>query len=122
MSTDRSVGGAPSSPPPSLPHDVPTLHALIRELLDALQKEQRECDGLRHRLDQLLRRLYGPKAERFDPNQPWLLPELAEPAPPEPPPAALPGDTDSPAKPKRPGHGRRQLPADLPRQREEYTL
>ncbi len=48
---------------------------MIVELLAALKQAQHECDGLRQRLDQLLRRLYGPKAERFDPNQPWLLPE-----------------------------------------------
>jgi len=105
-----------------LPHDVPTLHALIHELLDALQKEQHANEGLRHRLDQLLRRLYGPKAERFDPNQPWLLPELAQPAGAEPPPAAAPPDPAPPANAKRKGHGRQKLPADLPRRRCEHTL
>src|SRR4051812_32389487 len=88
MSADLSLGNAhPSSEPstPPLPTDVSTLHAMIVELLDALHHSQHECDGLRHRLDQLLRRLYGPKAERFNPNQPWLFAELA--AAPEPTPA-----------------------------------
>jgi transposase len=124
MSTDLSVGDSPASSPatPPLPHDVPTLHALIRELLDALQKEQHERAGVQHRLDQLLRRLYGLKAERFDPNQPWLLPELAEPAPAEPPPDPAPPDHEPPAQAKRKGHGRQKLPTDLPRRRCEHTL
>jgi transposase len=100
---------------------------MIVELLDALKKEQREREGLQHRLDQLLRRLYGPKAERFDPNQPWLLPELtpgdnvgndttSAPTPP------ADTDTAATAKPKRPGHGRKKLPQELPRRRVEHTL
>jgi len=98
---------------------------MIAELVDALQKSQRECLGLQQRLDQLLRRLYGPKAERFDPQQPWLIPELAEsntPAPaPDPGPESAAGE-EAGAKGKRPGHGRRKLPADLPRRRVEHAL
>jgi transposase len=97
---------------------------MIVELLEALKKAQHDCEGLRHRLDQLLRRLYGPKAERFDPNQPWLVPDMAaadanEPAAPALPPA---GNEEASAKSKRPGHGRKKLPADLPRRRLEHTL
>jgi transposase len=100
---------------------------MIVELLDALKKSQHECAGLQQRLDQLLRRLYGPKAERFDPNQPWLLPELATAhadtngATAAPTPAAD-NDAATAAKPKRPGHGRKPLPADLPRRRTEHAL
>src|SRR5438874_7975451 len=111
MSTDVRVFPAASesqatlSPP--LPDDVALCHALIVELLDALRKSQHDCDGLRQRLDQLLRRLYGPKAERVDPNQPWLLPELAAAgeALPAPPIAATGSDAATGAKPKRAGHG-----------------
>jgi hypothetical protein len=60
-----------------LPNDVAVLQAMIRELLASLKQTQRDRDGLQQRLDLLLRKLYGPKAERFDPNQPWLLPEMA---------------------------------------------
>ena len=60
-----------------LPSDIPTLQAMIRELLVVLKNEKHEREGLQQRLDLLLRKLYGPKAERFDPNQPWLLPEMA---------------------------------------------
>ena len=125
MSTDVAVLPATAAPP--LPDDPAVLKQMIRELLDALNKERHEREGLQQRLDQLLRRLYGPKAERFDPNQPWLLPELAAgdadgnatTAAPTPP-----ADTDAAAaaQPKRPGHGRRQLPKDLPRRRLEHTL
>ena len=131
MSTDLVVGTSdpianPIAPPP-LPGDLAVCHAMIVELLDALKKSQHECDGLQQRLDQLLRRLYGPKAERFDPNQPWLLPELAT-ANADPngttaaptPPADM--DEATTAKPKRPGHGRKPLPADLPRRRIEHAL
>jgi transposase len=110
-----------------LPDDPAVLKQMIRELLDALNKERHEREGLQQRLDQLLRRLYGPKAERFDPHQPWLLPELAaggaegHPTTAASTPAA---DTDAAAaaQPKRPGHGRRQLPKELLRRRLEHTL
>src|SRR3979409_943153 len=90
MNTERSnstLGSSPTRPAAAvptplnddapLPSDVLTLQAMIRELLDALKKEQREREGVQQRLDLLLRKLYGPKAERFDPQQPWLLPEMA---------------------------------------------
>src|SRR5262249_13208046 len=103
-----------------------TLQAMIVELSDALHEAQHEREGLQQRLDQLLRRLYGPKAERFDPNQPWLIPEMAN--------ADANGETmattaasdnlgtPEAAKPKRHGHGRKKLPAELPRRRIEHAL
>lgn len=99
---------------------------MILELLDALKKEQHEREGLQARLDQLLRRLYGQKAERFDPNQPWLIPEMApnhaDQAAEPPEETDESDDATAPARPKRRGHGRNKLPADLPRQRQEHTL
>jgi transposase len=110
-----------------LPDDVAVLKAMIRELLEALQQTRHERDGVQERLDLLLRKLYGPKAERFDPNQPWLLPEMApgvaapngEAAPHEP---VEPLASEATAKAKKAGHGRKPLPADLRRQRIEHTL
>jgi transposase len=132
MSTDvpvcTSVALANHTAPPPLPDDPAVLKQMILELLDALKKSAHECDGLRQRLDQLLRRLYGPKAERFDPHQPWLLAEMAAsnaPASAVEPPAHAPGadaNADAGAKAKRPGHGRKPLPADLPRRRVEHAL
>jgi transposase len=125
LSPDTSAAVANPSTPPLLPDDPAVLKQMIVELLDALKQSRHECEGLQQRLDQLLRRLYGPKAERFDPNQPWLIPDLATPEANEPaptPPAPDNGEADTPAKPKRPGHGRKKLPADLPRRRLEHAL
>jgi transposase len=113
----------------ALPDDVPTLHAMIRELLDALKKEQHEREGVQQRLDLLLRKLYGPKAERFHPEQPWLLPEMAaEPTTEQLPSGESPGEEspgDDPttnAPRKRNGGGRKKLPESLPRIRIEHAL
>lgn len=129
MSTDvpvvTSAVADPQAPPP-LPNDVAACHALILELLDALHKSQHDNEGLHYRLDQLLRRLYAPKAERFDPNQPWLIPEMASTVNAEPTAAESttdePSTDDSQGKDKRKGHGRKPLPKDLPRRRLEHTL
>lgn len=122
MHTERSNSTLDAA---ALPDDVPTLQAMIRELLDALKKSRHEREGIQQRLDLLLRKLYGPKAERFHPDQPWLLPELAaEPA------AEKPLSEESPNeetpingnKKKRHGGGRKKLPENLPRIRIEHTL
>jgi transposase len=121
---DAACPNAAAAP---LPNDVAVLHAMIRELLEALRKSNHERDGVQERLDLLLRKLYGPKAERFDPNQPWLLPEMAPAAGPAdgvapPTDPANPSEADTTAKAKKPGHGRKPLPADLRRERVELTL
>ena len=101
-----------------LPDDVATLHAMIRELLKSLRDSQHAREGLEHRLDQLLRRLYGPRSEKIDPNQLLLFAEdLIEPEPPPPVVEATP----APAASKK-GHGRRRIPPDLPRVRLEHDL
>jgi transposase len=105
----------------TLPDDPIILQQMIRELLQAMRSTRRENEHLTHRLDLLLRRLYGPRTERFDPNQPLLIPELLEgaespvestatdTAAAEPPPVA------PTAKRKQEGHGRRALPKNLRR-------
>ena len=66
-------------PPPitaeQLPDDVATLKRMILELLVSMQEQQRDNEALQHRLEQLLRRLYGPRSERIDPNQLLLFEE-----------------------------------------------
>ncbi|HTE97145.1 MAG TPA: IS66 family transposase [Bradyrhizobium sp.] len=111
-----------------LPDDVAVLHAMIRELVETLKKAHRDREGLQQRIDLLVRKLYGQKAERYDPNQPWLLPEMAPDA------ANADAATDTTAesdaaddqtateKPKSKGHGRKPLPKELPRKRTEHTL
>ena len=103
----------------SLPDDPVILQQMIRELLDVLRQTRHENAQLQHRLDLLLRRLYGPRTERFDPKQPLLIPDAFD-AP------AVPASQDAPAaadsapevpagtKKKQRGHGRRELPKNLP--------
>ena len=101
-----------------LPDDPLVLQRMIQELLQTVHQQQRENEQLRHRLDLLLKRIYGPRSEQitgptlFDGFEPPQEPTL-EPTPePEP----------SPAKPKRPGHGRQKLSQALPRQRIDHDL
>jgi hypothetical protein len=118
-----TISGA-SDPP--LPDDAVILKRMIMELLDTLRTTRRENDQLHHRLDQLLRRLYGPRAEKFDPNQPWLFADLQATPPAEtnaqasatPPPTT---EADAPPT-KKNGHGRKRLPPSLPRVRQTHTL
>jgi len=110
MSTDAVTSDALPDES-TLPDDPETLKGMIRELLALLHNREQELSGVQQRLDQLLRRLYGPKGEHFRPDQPSLFDGAAEPAPP-----SMPVPTE-PVVRVRPGHGRRRLPADLNRER-----
>ena len=96
-----------------LPDDPAVLKAMLVELLALLRDSRRESEQLRARLDQLLRRFYGPRAERFDPSQPLLFADAETAAPPAAPP--VPPPTPESSAPPRRGHGRQQLPRHLPR-------
>ena len=99
--------------PATLPGDIESCHALIGSLAaDIAQYQQR--------VDFLLRRLFGSTSERIDPNQ--LVIEGAFEQPAEEEEAAAPQDEESPARPKRKGHGRNRLPEDLPRKRIVHDL
>jgi transposase len=82
MST--SVGPAPKACLPdvaaALPDDPAILQQMIHELVVMLRQLRLENEQLQHRLDLLLRRLYGLRTERFDPNQPLLIPDAFDPA------------------------------------------
>src|SRR5437879_2628511 len=124
MAVPQSTSNPASAPDasPSLPDDPIILKRMIRELLETLKSTRRQNDQLHHRLDQLLRRLYGPRAEKFDSSQPWLFPELQQ-APPTPAAPAPAEDDSATASPqKKNGHGRRKLPDSLPRVRQTHTL
>jgi transposase len=97
-----------------LPDDIEAAHRLIRELLATLREQTHLNANLQHQLEQLLRRLYGKKSEKLDPN-PLLLfaREILEAAAAEPTPE--PASEPSPPKPPAKGHGRKPLPAHLPR-------
>src|SRR3954469_14335188 len=115
-----------TDPTAALPDDPAILQQMVFELLAALRDTRRQNDELQHPLDLLLRRIYGPRTERFDPNQPLLIPdaftavapEVSEPGnavPPEPEPGAAPKKTPRP-------HGRRPLPKNLRRVPRVYEL
>src|SRR5206468_12184000 len=116
----------PADPTAALPDDPVILRQMILELLDALRDTRRQNDELQHRLNLLLRRIYGPRTECFDPDQPLLIPDAFEPVatavseagnavPPEPEPGAV-------LKKKPRPHGRRILPKNLRRVPRIYEL
>jgi transposase len=99
----------------ALPDDLDTAHRQIRELAETLRQQNHLIAKLQHQLEQLLRQRYGKKGEKVDPDQLTLFAhdiltqtEPMAPAPQAPEPAA---------KPKSNGHGRKPLPASLPRKR-----
>jgi transposase len=105
----------------AMPSDVAGCQCLIRELMTTVQQRDRQLTAVEHRLEQLLRRLYGPRSERYDSSQPNLFDQC--PPPPEPPPPTEADEPESPVRrKKKKGHGRRPLPKDLPRKRQEHDL
>jgi transposase len=105
-----------------LPDDLETAHQLIRELLKTLAQQVHLNEKLQHQLEQLLRQRYGKKTEQIDPAQLLLFAQeilaQAEPAPapaPTPEPEPAPAPTPTPTAPRKNGHGRKPLPASLPR-------
>jgi len=102
-----------------LPNDPQLLKQLIADLMVELSKKDGRIEQLQHRMDLLLRRLYGASSEKFDPRQASLF----ETTPSE---AAAAATTESAADnspapepdpsragSSRPGHGRRKLPDTL---------
>ena len=113
--------GLPASAVASLPDDPALLKRMLEEVLASLQQARHDNASLRHRLDALLRRLYGPRSERCDPSQLLLFALAAETA--ATPTAAAPTEAEAPtAKRRCRPHGRRRLPAELPRQERQHQL
>src|SRR6185312_13224794 len=107
---------------PPLPDDLEAAHRLIRELVATLRQQAHLNANLQHQLEQLLRRIYGKKSEKLDPSQLLLFArEILEAGGPEitteseTTPAPDPGQAA--ARPPGSGHGRKPLPASLPRRR-----
>ena len=108
-----------------LPDDPARLKPLIRELFDHLKQSQRREEILQSRLEELIRKLYGRKSEKLNPDQLDLLSQLdlselglgsAEQEAEE-----KPEPEDPPTKPRR--RPKRQRPSrELPRRRVEHPL
>ena len=98
---------------------------IVVQYEETVQSQQKKLCQLEHRLAQLLRRYYGPKQERIDPDQlmlfsqdelQQLIEELSSDNSPQEP------ITTDDRKKRRPGHGRRSLPGHLPREQVTYEL
>jgi transposase len=109
--------------PEQLPDDLEALKQLISLLYEELTQAERRKEQLQHHIDELVRRLFGQRAEKVDPNQLQLLfTELKsygltaeaqeEPVP----------EVETREVSRRKGTGRRRLPAELPRERVEHDL
>ncbi|CAN5290130.1 hypothetical protein BH11PLA2_BH11PLA2_10810 [soil metagenome] len=102
----------PALPESKLPTDVAVLQGLVHELLGTNHQQTRRIGHLEHQLDQLLKRLYGPRADKLHPDQGSLF---GDPPPePTPPPIVIPLEIKPESKSK--GHGRKSLPEDLRRE------
>src|SRR5262249_27473873 len=114
------AAGLPSLMAEQLPDDLATLKRMVLELLASLQERERDYEALRHQLDLLLRRLYGPRGERFDPNQLLLFAEMVPSQ--DAADATAPTESAAAAESKRrcKPHGRRRMPENLPREPRHY--
>jgi transposase len=117
---DPAAGLSPTAAE-QLPDEVATLKRMVLELLASLHERDRDIEGLRHRIDLLLRRLYGPRGERFNPDQLLLFAEMAAGQDTA---SELPPEPAAASKPKRRcrPHGRRRLPDNLPREPRHHQL
>jgi transposase len=121
MSLVNPAAGLPPTTAEQLPDDVATLKGMVLELLASLLDRDRNIEGMQHRIHLLLHRLYGPRGERFDPNQLLLFVEMA---------AGQDTATEAPTEPPAPSqpqrrcrpHGRRRLPENLPREPRHHEL
>jgi transposase len=118
---DPAAAGPRPTAAEDLPDDLATLKRMVLELLASLHQRDRDIEGMRHRIDLLLRRLYGPRGERFNPDQLLLFAEMAagQETTSEPPPE--PAAASKPKRRCRP-HGRRRLPDNLPREPRHHEL
>jgi transposase len=94
---------------------------MIHALSDELQQKDQKLERLENRIQMLLRRYYGPRAERFDPNQGLLLPK-EELTPAEEIGSSEDEPTEEPARPRKRRKRRRCSRAELPRKRMEHPV
>ena len=108
-----------SEPAAPLPKDLALCHEIIREQAQTIRESQRRIEQLEHQVELLLRRQYGPRRERVDPDQLRLFADEATDG-------VMEGTAEEPlwpevAKPSRYWRrtGRQRLPENLPRKRVE---
>jgi transposase len=134
MTTDGSSTSL-SAIPEALPHDLAACHTLIKHLieqgqqftaqrqqmLEQLTQTTRKLEQMEHQFQLLLRRFYGRSAEKMNPQQMALFEQLLEQLAPTTP-APAPETSSVAAKATGAAHGRRKIPADLPRERLLHDL
>jgi transposase len=107
-----------------MPDDLATAHELIRELAETVHTQGHLIAKLQHQLEQLLRHRFGRKSERLDPAQLLLFArEVLAALESEPAAAAEAGPPAAAPPPAKKGaHGRKPLPAGLPREQVLHDL
>ncbi len=73
-----NVGNVPLPTPEQLPNDLDTLKRMLIEVMITLQQERRDKEQLQQRMKLLLNRLYGPRTERYHPDQGLLFPDFTQ--------------------------------------------
>jgi uncharacterized coiled-coil protein SlyX len=96
--------------------------ATVECLEQTVVAQQRTIEQQQHRIAQLLRRTFGPKQERVDLDQLLLFDSAELSALIEEREQEEQDASNSSAKRRRQGHGRRALPAHLPREQRRYEL
>jgi transposase len=114
-------------------------HAVIAQQTATVQQQEQKITQLEHRLAKLLQRTFGKQSEKLDPDQLLLFDqeelaalsaelaaEVAEREAAAQEVSAAASTDDAPPEQKTPaqrkGHGRRELPAHLPREQQRYEL
>ena len=98
------------------------LKGIIQQLFESNQQLSIQLAKIQHQLDQLLKRLYGPRSEKSNLSGPGLFDHLEQPnpeTPPTPEPVALPEPV---TPPRKTGHGRKKIASHLPRKRVDHDL
>jgi transposase len=138
MTTDGSDASTSlQTTPEALPQDLTACHTLIQQLveqgrqftaqrqqmLEQLTEATRKLAQMEHQFQLLLRRFYGRSAEKMNPQQMALFAQLLEQlAPTTPPSEPAPETPAATTKSNGAPHGRRKIPADLPRERVIHDL
>jgi transposase len=97
------------------------LRRVNQELLATVAELRATIESQQAQIDELARLAFGRKSERAAGSTPFDQAPDSRPATPADSPP-LPGPPPASSKPRRRGHGRRPLPADLPRERVEIDL